>query len=146
MDRINCFPKATATWHGRVSNPRPPDLESDALTTLPRCPYLLQLLSRTSLENSGFRMTSLDVIGLSEAPVSRVAAIGSRPTLDLGSPKVGLSQVASDRRWRLDQKQHRSVHLTRSAISNTSCPRYATLATHFEPGAGGIFHVNRSVN
>ncbi|GFR59365.1 hypothetical protein ElyMa_001792200 [Elysia marginata] len=36
--RVNCFPKATATWHGRESNPRPPDRESDALTTLPRCP------------------------------------------------------------------------------------------------------------
>ncbi|GFR71185.1 alternative oxidase [Elysia marginata] len=34
--RVNCFPKATATWHGRESNPRPPDRESDALTTLPR--------------------------------------------------------------------------------------------------------------
>ncbi|GFR78229.1 conserved uncharacterized protein [Elysia marginata] len=36
--RVNCFPKAIATWHGRESNPRPPDLESDALTTPPRCP------------------------------------------------------------------------------------------------------------
>ncbi|GFR66161.1 hypothetical protein ElyMa_001963100 [Elysia marginata] len=36
--RVNCFPKATATWHGREPNPRPPDRESDALTTLPRCP------------------------------------------------------------------------------------------------------------
>ncbi|GFS27646.1 hypothetical protein ElyMa_005290100 [Elysia marginata] len=36
--RVNCFPKATATWHGRESNPRPPDRESDALTTPPRCP------------------------------------------------------------------------------------------------------------
>ncbi|GFR84061.1 hypothetical protein ElyMa_004141400 [Elysia marginata] len=34
--RVNCFPKATATWHGRESNPRLPDRESDALTTLPR--------------------------------------------------------------------------------------------------------------
>ncbi|GFR79279.1 transposase [Elysia marginata] len=34
--RVNCFPKATATWHGRESHPRPPDRESDALTTLPR--------------------------------------------------------------------------------------------------------------
>ncbi|GFS00160.1 hypothetical protein ElyMa_006391100 [Elysia marginata] len=32
---VNCFPKAIATWHGRESNPRPPDLESDALTTPP---------------------------------------------------------------------------------------------------------------
>ncbi|GFR61191.1 hypothetical protein ElyMa_000097400 [Elysia marginata] len=37
--RVNCFPKAAATWHGRESNPRPPDRESDALTTLPRCPW-----------------------------------------------------------------------------------------------------------
>ncbi|GFR61856.1 hypothetical protein ElyMa_005441800 [Elysia marginata] len=37
--RVNCFPKAIATWHGRDSNPRPPDLESEALTTLPRCPH-----------------------------------------------------------------------------------------------------------
>ncbi|GFS13999.1 integrator complex subunit 1 [Elysia marginata] len=36
--RVNCFTKAIATWHGRESNPRPPDLESDALTTPPRCP------------------------------------------------------------------------------------------------------------
>ncbi|GFS13624.1 hypothetical protein ElyMa_004888400 [Elysia marginata] len=36
--RVNWFPKAIATWHGRESNPRPPDLESDALTTPPRCP------------------------------------------------------------------------------------------------------------
>ncbi|GFR59909.1 hypothetical protein ElyMa_000065700 [Elysia marginata] len=28
-------PKAIATWHGRESNPRPPDLDYDALTTLP---------------------------------------------------------------------------------------------------------------
>ncbi|GFS02749.1 hypothetical protein ElyMa_002871700, partial [Elysia marginata] len=35
--RVNCFPKATATWHGQESNPRPPDRESDSLTTLPRC-------------------------------------------------------------------------------------------------------------
>ncbi|GFR64045.1 macrophage mannose receptor 1-like [Elysia marginata] len=33
---VNCFPKAIATWHGRESNQLPPDLESDALTTLPR--------------------------------------------------------------------------------------------------------------
>ncbi|GFS13451.1 hypothetical protein ElyMa_004884700 [Elysia marginata] len=38
--RVNCFPKAIATWHGRESNPRPPDLESDALTTPPRCPFM----------------------------------------------------------------------------------------------------------
>ncbi|GFR67025.1 hypothetical protein ElyMa_001986300 [Elysia marginata] len=31
--RVNCFPKAIATWHARESNPRPPDLESDALTS-----------------------------------------------------------------------------------------------------------------
>ncbi|GFS27143.1 hypothetical protein ElyMa_001742000 [Elysia marginata] len=37
--RVNCFPKAIATWHGGESNPRPPDLESDALTTPPRCPW-----------------------------------------------------------------------------------------------------------
>ncbi|GFR65698.1 endothelin-converting enzyme 1 [Elysia marginata] len=36
--RVNCFPKAIATWHGRESNPRLPDLESDALTAPPRCP------------------------------------------------------------------------------------------------------------
>ena len=35
---VNCFPKAITTWHGWESNPRPPDPESDALTTLPRCP------------------------------------------------------------------------------------------------------------
>ena len=35
--RVNCFPKAITTWLGRESNPRPPDPESDALTTLPRC-------------------------------------------------------------------------------------------------------------
>ncbi|GFS19046.1 hypothetical protein ElyMa_001536900 [Elysia marginata] len=31
--RVNCFPKAIATWHDRETNPRPPDLEPDALTT-----------------------------------------------------------------------------------------------------------------
>ena len=31
---VNCFPKAITTWLGRESNPRPPDPESDALTTL----------------------------------------------------------------------------------------------------------------
>ncbi|GFR57420.1 N6-adenosine-methyltransferase subunit METTL14 [Elysia marginata] len=36
--RVNCFPKAITIWHGRESNPRPLDLESDALTTPPRCP------------------------------------------------------------------------------------------------------------
>ena len=36
--RVNCFPKAITTWLGWESNPRPPDPESDALTTLPRCP------------------------------------------------------------------------------------------------------------
>ena len=35
---VNCFPKAITTWLGWESNPRPPDPESDALTTLPRCP------------------------------------------------------------------------------------------------------------
>ena len=35
--RVNCFPKAITTWLGWESNPRPPDPESDALTTLPRC-------------------------------------------------------------------------------------------------------------
>ena len=34
--RVNCFPKAITTWLGWESNPRPPDPESDALTTLPR--------------------------------------------------------------------------------------------------------------
>ena len=33
--RVNCFPKAITTWLGWESNPRPPDPESDALTTLP---------------------------------------------------------------------------------------------------------------
>ncbi|GFR97861.1 hypothetical protein ElyMa_001004500 [Elysia marginata] len=42
--RVNCFPNATATRHGRKSNPRPPDRESDALTTLPRYPLGLGLL------------------------------------------------------------------------------------------------------
>ena len=37
--RVNCFPKAITTWLGWESNPRPPDPESDALTTLPRCPW-----------------------------------------------------------------------------------------------------------
>ena len=32
---VNCFPKAITTWLGWESNPRPPDPESDALTTLP---------------------------------------------------------------------------------------------------------------
>ena len=36
--RVNSFPKAITTWLGWESNPRPPDPESDALTTLPRCP------------------------------------------------------------------------------------------------------------
>ncbi|GFS22280.1 hypothetical protein ElyMa_006947000 [Elysia marginata] len=35
--RVNCFPKAIATWYGRESNPRSPDLESDALITPPPC-------------------------------------------------------------------------------------------------------------
>ena len=35
--RVDCFPKAITTWLGWESNPRPPDPESDALTTLPRC-------------------------------------------------------------------------------------------------------------
>ena len=39
--RVNCFLKAISTWLGWESNPRPPDPESDALTTLPRCPLLL---------------------------------------------------------------------------------------------------------
>ena len=39
--RVNCFPKAITTWLGRESNPRPPDPESDALTTLRRCPLPL---------------------------------------------------------------------------------------------------------
>ncbi|GFR60421.1 hypothetical protein ElyMa_005407300 [Elysia marginata] len=38
--RVSCFPNATATLNGREPNPRPPDLESDALTTLPRCPIV----------------------------------------------------------------------------------------------------------
>ncbi|GFS07635.1 protein SZT2 [Elysia marginata] len=37
---VNCFPKAIATWHGQELNPRPPDLQADALTTTPRCPFL----------------------------------------------------------------------------------------------------------
>ena len=36
--RVNCFPKAITKWLGRESNPRPPDPESDTLTTLSRCP------------------------------------------------------------------------------------------------------------
>ncbi|GFR83352.1 hypothetical protein ElyMa_004121600 [Elysia marginata] len=40
--RVNFFPKAIATWHGREPNPRPPDLESDALPILPRCPFYLK--------------------------------------------------------------------------------------------------------
>ena len=36
--RVNCFPMAITTWLGWESKPRPPDPESDALTTLPRCP------------------------------------------------------------------------------------------------------------
>ena len=35
--RVNCFPKAITTRLGWESNPRPPDPESDSLTTLPRC-------------------------------------------------------------------------------------------------------------
>ena len=37
--RVNCFPKAITTWLGRESNPRPPDPESDALTTLDSATY-----------------------------------------------------------------------------------------------------------
>ena len=36
--RVNRFPKTITTWLGWESNPRPPDSESDALTTLPHCP------------------------------------------------------------------------------------------------------------
>ena len=38
--RVNCFPKAITTWLGWESNPRPPDPESDALTTLPYSSYV----------------------------------------------------------------------------------------------------------
>ena len=34
--RVNCSP--ITTWLGWESDPRPPDPESDSLTTLPRCP------------------------------------------------------------------------------------------------------------
>ena len=47
--RVNCFPKAITTWLGRESNPRPPDPESDALTTLPRCPCVASLRSECTL-------------------------------------------------------------------------------------------------
>ncbi|GFS02535.1 hypothetical protein ElyMa_004609200 [Elysia marginata] len=50
---VNCFPKAIATQHGQESNPRPPDLESDALTTPPRCPYLSALLPKQSMLTGG---------------------------------------------------------------------------------------------
>ena len=54
--RVNCFPKAITTWLGRESNQRPPDPESDALTTLPRCHLLLKFSVTTedftSSENS----------------------------------------------------------------------------------------------
>ncbi|GFS26322.1 acid-sensing ion channel 4 [Elysia marginata] len=36
--KVNCFPKAIATWHGQESNPRLPDFESEAVTILPRDP------------------------------------------------------------------------------------------------------------
>ncbi|GFR77185.1 hypothetical protein ElyMa_000502900 [Elysia marginata] len=42
--RVNCIPMAIATWYCRESNPRPPDLESDPLTTPPRCPVVNALL------------------------------------------------------------------------------------------------------
>ena len=38
--RVNCFPKTITTCLGWESSPLPPDPESDALTTLPRCPYM----------------------------------------------------------------------------------------------------------
>ena len=41
---VNCFPKAITTWLGWESNPRPPDPESDALTTLPRFPLIVVLV------------------------------------------------------------------------------------------------------
>ncbi|GFS06696.1 hypothetical protein ElyMa_001231800 [Elysia marginata] len=46
---VNCFSKAIATWRGRESNPRPPDLESDALTTPPCCPIYTQFPSYSLL-------------------------------------------------------------------------------------------------
>ena len=55
--RVNCFPKAITTWLGWESNPRPPDPESDALTTLPRCPHAATLVT-WSLQNCNTR-TSL---------------------------------------------------------------------------------------
>ena len=50
--RVNCFPKAITTWLGWESNPRPPDPESDALTTLPRCPCLHRFIGLH--EDTGF--------------------------------------------------------------------------------------------
>ncbi|GFS00255.1 hypothetical protein ElyMa_001067100 [Elysia marginata] len=47
--RVHCFPKAITIWHGWESNPRPPDLEPDALTTPPRCPYQVHPVSGTGL-------------------------------------------------------------------------------------------------
>ena len=47
--RVNCFPKAITIWLGWESNPRPPDPESDALTTVPRCPYITLSLLPISL-------------------------------------------------------------------------------------------------
>ena len=43
--RVNCFPKVITTWLGWESNPRSPDPESDALTTLPRCPLIRHRIS-----------------------------------------------------------------------------------------------------
>ena len=49
--RVDCFPKAITTWLGRESNPRPPDPESDALTTLPRCPIIVCRPNETEIDN-----------------------------------------------------------------------------------------------
>ena len=59
--RVNCFPKAITTWLGWESNPRPPDPQSDALTTLPRCPYVFLSINIKLFPEQGL-MILIDVI------------------------------------------------------------------------------------
>ena len=66
--RVNCFPKTITTWFGWESNPPPPDTESYALTTLPRCPSPCP--SSCSFSYSSFFPSSFSLSSCSSSPSS----------------------------------------------------------------------------
>ena len=132
--RVNCFPKAITTWLGWELNPRPPDPESDALTTVPPCPYITLSLLPISLNLPQSISVYLSYHPLPQSPSIYISLslLPPSPSISLNlyhsiSPTTDLPQSISLYLSYHPLPQSPSIHITLSLLS-PSPSMYITLS------------------